>query len=202
MIDGHRTPGGPAVHPARLAQAVLGTATVALIGLVALEAFGPAVALVALAIAAVYPALIELSGTVYSENLLIPLMLAAMWAGLRARRSDRPYRWVAAAGVLTGLATLTHQNGVVVLVGAAAGGVADPPRPAAAPRADRPDDCAVDGAQRDRASPLHPGLGRDRSDARRHLQPDVGTRPPDPVPVALLQGDPRRRGAVPQRGAR
>jgi 4-amino-4-deoxy-L-arabinose transferase-like glycosyltransferase len=116
VVDGHRTPRGGAVEPARVAQAVLGTATVALAGLVALEAFGAAVALGALAIAAVYPALIELAGSVYAENLLIPLILGALWAGLRARRSDRPYRWVVAAGVLTGLATLTHQNGIVVLV--------------------------------------------------------------------------------------
>jgi 4-amino-4-deoxy-L-arabinose transferase-like glycosyltransferase len=116
LIDGHRTPRGGAVEPARLAQAALGTATVALVGLVGLEAFGATVALIALAIAAVYPALIELAGTVYAENLLVPLILAAIWAGFRARRSDHPYRWVIAAGVLTGLATLTHQNGIVVLL--------------------------------------------------------------------------------------
>jgi 4-amino-4-deoxy-L-arabinose transferase-like glycosyltransferase len=115
LIDGDRIPAGAAVHPARIVQAVLGTATAALVGLVALEVFGPSVALVALAIAAIYPALVELSTTIYAENLLIPLILAALWAGLRARRSETPYRWVAAAGVLTGLATLTHQNGIVVV---------------------------------------------------------------------------------------
>ncbi len=36
------------------------------------------------------------------------LILAATWSLLRARRSLRPYAWIAAAGVLTGLATLTH----------------------------------------------------------------------------------------------
>jgi 4-amino-4-deoxy-L-arabinose transferase-like glycosyltransferase len=116
LIDGHRTPRGGAVEPARLAQAALGTATVGLIGLVAFEVFGLAVGLSALGLAAIYPALIELSGTVYAENLLIPLILAAIWTALRARRSETPYRWVVAAGVLTGLATLTHQNGVVVLL--------------------------------------------------------------------------------------
>jgi 4-amino-4-deoxy-L-arabinose transferase-like glycosyltransferase len=116
VVDGHRTPGGAAVEPARLAQAVLGTATVGLLGLVALELFGATVAFVALAITAIYPPLVELSGSVYSENLLIPLILAAIWAALRARRSDTPYRWVAAAGVLVGLATLTHQNGIVVVL--------------------------------------------------------------------------------------
>jgi 4-amino-4-deoxy-L-arabinose transferase-like glycosyltransferase len=115
VIDGHRTPGGSAVEPARLAQAVLGTATVGLVGLLALEVFGATVALVAMAIAAIYPPLVELSGSVYSENLLIPLILAAVWTALRARRSDTPYRWVVASAVLIGLATLTHQNGIVVL---------------------------------------------------------------------------------------
>jgi 4-amino-4-deoxy-L-arabinose transferase-like glycosyltransferase len=114
LIDGHRVPAGPAIEPARIAQAVLGTATVALVGLVAYEVFGAAVALAALAITAVYPALVELSATVYAENLLVPLLLAAIWAGLRARRSEHGLRWVATAGVLTGLATLTHQNGIVV----------------------------------------------------------------------------------------
>jgi 4-amino-4-deoxy-L-arabinose transferase-like glycosyltransferase len=115
LIDGHRTPRGGAVEDARLAQAALGTATVALAGLVTFEAFGLAIGLASLAIAALYPALIELAGTVYAENLLIPLLLAAVWAALRARRSERPYRWVMSAGALTGLATLTHQNGIVVL---------------------------------------------------------------------------------------
>ena len=115
LIDGHRVPAGAAIEPARIAQAVLGTATAALVGLVAFEVFGAAVALAALAIAALYPALVELSATVYAENLLVPLILAAIWATLRARRSARPHRWVAAAGVLTGLATLTHQNGIVVV---------------------------------------------------------------------------------------
>ncbi len=104
------------LEPARLLGAVLGTATVALVGLVAFELFGTAVALVALAITALYPALIALSATVYAENLMIPLILAALWAGLRARRSERPQRWVAAAGVLSGLAALTHQNAIVILL--------------------------------------------------------------------------------------
>jgi hypothetical protein len=35
---------------------------------------------------------------------------------LRAARSAWPYRWIAGAGVLTGLATLTHVNGVVLVL--------------------------------------------------------------------------------------
>ena len=116
LIDGHTTPRGGAIHPARLSQALLGTVTVALIGLVALELFGGTVALIALGLAAVYPVLIELSGILVAENLMTPLILGACWAALRARRSPRPYRWIAAAGVLTGLGTLVHMNGIVLLV--------------------------------------------------------------------------------------
>jgi 4-amino-4-deoxy-L-arabinose transferase-like glycosyltransferase len=115
-IDGHPDGGKATIHPARLVQAVLGAAAVGLIGLAALEAFGTAVALASMAIAAVYPPLVELSGSIYAENLLIALALGAVWATLRARRSTSPYRWLAGAGVLGGLATLAHENGAVVVL--------------------------------------------------------------------------------------
>ncbi len=116
LIDGDTTSGAQAVHAAQLASAVLGAGAVALLGLVALEAFGEAVALVAMLVASVYPPLIELAATPYSENLLIVFELAAVWAALRARRAANPFPLIAACGVLTGLATLTHQNGVVILL--------------------------------------------------------------------------------------
>jgi 4-amino-4-deoxy-L-arabinose transferase-like glycosyltransferase len=119
LIDGHSTRRGPAIAPARISQAVLGTITVGLIGLVALELFGITAGLIALALAAVYPVLTELSGTLVAENLLTPLALGAVYAGLRVRRArtvGRVYGWVAGAGVLTGLATLTHENGILILI--------------------------------------------------------------------------------------
>jgi 4-amino-4-deoxy-L-arabinose transferase-like glycosyltransferase len=116
LLDGHEAGGRSAVPPERLAQAGLGTVAVALIGLVALEAFGATVALVSLALGAFYPVLIELSGPLVAENLLIVFELAAVWAVLRARRARHPHRWIAAAGGFIGLATLTHQNGVLLLI--------------------------------------------------------------------------------------
>lgn len=116
LLDGHATPSGPAVHPARLSQAVLGTVTVALVGLVALEAFGATTALIALALAAFYPVLIGLSATLVAENLLTALILASIWTALRARRARRRYRWISATGALVGLAALTHENGLLVLI--------------------------------------------------------------------------------------
>jgi len=121
IIDGHETRRDGAIHPARISQAVLGTITVALIGLVALELFGEETGLIALVLAAVYPVLIELSVTLVAENLLTLLVLATVYVGLRVRRARSArsarttYAWVAGAGLLTGLATLTHENAVVIL---------------------------------------------------------------------------------------
>ncbi|MGI8505797.1 MAG: glycosyltransferase family 39 protein [Solirubrobacteraceae bacterium] len=116
VLTGHPAGHKQAVPSERIAQALLGTVAVGLIGLVALEAFGGAVALACLALAAVYPVLVELSGTLVAENLMIVLELAAVWTTLRTRRARHPYVWIAAAGVLTGLATLTHQNAIVLLI--------------------------------------------------------------------------------------
>jgi 4-amino-4-deoxy-L-arabinose transferase-like glycosyltransferase len=119
VIDGHEVRRDGAIHGARIGQAVLGTITVALIGLVALELFGATAGLIALGLAAVYPVDIELSTTLVAENLLTPLVLGAVYAGLRVGRAARSltaYGWVAGAGVLTGLATLSHQNGILILL--------------------------------------------------------------------------------------
>jgi hypothetical protein len=117
IVTGHRAGGKSAIKPIRVAQAIPGTVAVALIGLVALEAFGSgAVALVAMALAAFYPVLVALTGTLVAENVLIVLELAALWTMLRARRAEHPYPWIVATGVLTGLATLTHENAIVFLI--------------------------------------------------------------------------------------
>ena len=96
---------------------MLGTLTVGLVGLVALELFGETIALIALALAAFYPVFVELSAALVAENLMTLLIVAAVYrTALRARRAAHPYRWIAATGVLTGLATLTHVNGLVVIL--------------------------------------------------------------------------------------
>lgn len=113
-LAGHTTPRGAVVEPTRISQALLGTLIVALVGLVALEACGPAVAGTAMAMAAIYPVFVELSAILVVENLLTPLILGAVWAALRARRDrTHPYRWILAMGVLLGLATLTHEDAAV-----------------------------------------------------------------------------------------
>ncbi len=116
LIDGHTAGGKPALRGERLCGAAIGTVAVGLIGLVALEAFGAGVGLAALTLGAVYPVLIELSGMLVAENLLIVFELAATWAALRARRSRRPWRWIAGTGLLCGLAALTHENAALMVI--------------------------------------------------------------------------------------
>ena len=100
---------------ARVVGAVLGAATVALIGLLALLLLGPAAALVAAGLAAVYPPLLVPSASLLSEALFLPLVLAAVLAVLMHRRAGQGLRWVIAAGVLAGLVTLTRPNGLLMV---------------------------------------------------------------------------------------
>jgi hypothetical protein len=137
IIDGHQAGGKTAIAPARVSQAVLGTVTVGLLGLVAWEACGEVVALVAMALAAVYPVFVVMSGVLMSENLLLVFELAAVWTALRAPRARYPYVWIGATGILLGLATLTHQNAIVFLIPLAFAAVAAVGGPSRAPADER-----------------------------------------------------------------
>lgn len=106
---------GVSVTAARLVQAVLGTATVALIGLLAYRMFGRRAGLIAAAVAAVYPPLIVSGASLLTESIAIPLLVGAILLALEFRRRD-DVRWAIAAGVVTGLAVLTRENSFLLLV--------------------------------------------------------------------------------------
>lgn len=101
---------------ARLFGAALGAVTVLLIFLLGSWLRDRTTGLVAAAIAAVYPPLINISAVLLTEGLFIPLMLGALVAALAYRRSAGSLRWALAAGVLCGLAGLTRQNGLLLLI--------------------------------------------------------------------------------------
>jgi 4-amino-4-deoxy-L-arabinose transferase-like glycosyltransferase len=109
----------------RLLQALIGVLTVLLIGLIVRQIWRRGPDLVAMGLSAVFPPFLALSDSLLSENLLVPLVLAAVAAVLRYRET-RGLRWVGVAGVLTGLATLTHANAAVLVLPLAAGVWATP----------------------------------------------------------------------------
>jgi 4-amino-4-deoxy-L-arabinose transferase-like glycosyltransferase len=108
------------VHAARVAQAVVGTVAVGLVGLLAAQLWGAGVALAATGLAAAYLPLILVGGSVMSEPLFVMLMLAALVAAVQHRRSAHRLRFAVLAGVLAGLAILTRANAVVLLLPLAA----------------------------------------------------------------------------------
>ena len=104
---------GDSFTAGRIASALLGVVSVALIGLIAQTLWTRRVALIAMAIAAVYPPLVLLSGTLLSEPLGLPLVLGMLWLLLAHRAPPRP-GWVApVAGLLFALALLDRPALVV-----------------------------------------------------------------------------------------
>ncbi len=119
---------GDSLTAARLAQALLGTLVVALIGVVCHQIWNRRIALVAMAAAAVYPPFLLAATTLLSEPLFLVFELAALVAVLEHRISSHRYRWAVVAGALAGLAILTRANGVVLLVPLVFGVVRPRPR--------------------------------------------------------------------------
>ncbi len=99
----------------RLEQAVIGTLVVALIALIALQLWGRRPALIAAAIAAVYPPLILAGTSLLTEPLFTALLLAGVAALLRYRASGQQVGWLVAAGACAGLASLTRGNGIAII---------------------------------------------------------------------------------------
>jgi 4-amino-4-deoxy-L-arabinose transferase-like glycosyltransferase len=103
------------LHVARVAQAFVGTAVVALVGVLAAQLWGWGVGLLALALSAVYVPLITVGGAVMSEPLFDAFMLGALVAAMAHRRSRHRYRWAVLAGAVGGLAILTRANALILL---------------------------------------------------------------------------------------
>lgn len=100
----------------RIMEALLGTATVLFIGLIARRLWGMRRALLSAALAAIYPPLVLAGSSLMSESLFIPLMLLAVLCSLVARESPRPRSWAVAAGALVGLVALTRSNGIAMIL--------------------------------------------------------------------------------------
>lgn len=99
---------GPSLEWARLANALVGTGIVALTGVIAWQLWGHRVALITMALGAVYIPLILVGQSVMSEPLFVLCMLGAIACAIRG--------WALAAGVLMGLAVLGRANALILLL--------------------------------------------------------------------------------------
>lgn len=99
---------GPSLEWARLANALVGTGIVALIGVICAQVWTSRIALIAMALGAVYIPLILVGQSVMSEPLFVLCLLGAIACAIR--------RWPVAAGVLMGLAVLGRANALILLL--------------------------------------------------------------------------------------
>ena len=107
---------------ARALNAILGVVSVGLITLLARTLWGSRVGWIAGAIAAVYPPLVALSGTLLSEALFIPLELGFALSLIKLVRHPGHLGWAALAGIVCAAAVLTRavaELWVIVAVGSA-----------------------------------------------------------------------------------
>jgi 4-amino-4-deoxy-L-arabinose transferase-like glycosyltransferase len=116
VLGVERAPAPRRLRVARIAQAFVGTAIVALAGVLAAQLWGWGVGLVALALSAIYVPLITVGGAVMSEPLFDAFMLGSLVAAMHHRRSPHRYRWAIVAGFVGGLAILTRANAFVLLL--------------------------------------------------------------------------------------
>ena len=92
-----------------LGQAVLGTASVALVYAITLRLFGARAATVAAALTACFPNLVFYTGLMYSETLYVFGILLAVWIVVRADWNPVPsVSVIALFGLVVGLATLVR----------------------------------------------------------------------------------------------
>jgi 4-amino-4-deoxy-L-arabinose transferase-like glycosyltransferase len=99
----------------RAVSCLLGPIAVVLIGLLGRRVAGERAGLLAAALAAVYPQLVMVDGTVITEALYAPLVAAILLATYRLL--DRPGPWAAAAlGAAIGVATLTRSEALLLVV--------------------------------------------------------------------------------------
>ncbi len=99
----------------RAVSCLLGTAAVALIGLIGRRLAGPRAGLIAAGVGALYPQLFLIDGTLISESLYVPLVALSLLAAYRLRERPGPGR-AALLGIAVGLATLTRPDGILLLV--------------------------------------------------------------------------------------
>lgn len=121
LLGGVYALSGDSLTAGRLAGAALGALGVLLLYSIAKRIWGRRIGLLAAALAAAFPPLVLLSRDLVSESLFIALELAAVLCVLEFRRTGGALRWAAGAGALCGLAALTRNTAVALVLPVALG---------------------------------------------------------------------------------
>jgi len=121
---------GPRLLALRLVEAVLGVVSVAVVGRVGADLFGPRAGLIAAGLMALHPVLAFLPSTQYSENTVVLALALSFGAFFAAWRRGGAWRW-ALAGALFGISALVRPNVVFMLPGIGLGMLLAPRPPAA-----------------------------------------------------------------------
>jgi 4-amino-4-deoxy-L-arabinose transferase-like glycosyltransferase len=108
-------PGGTSWTAHQLASALMGSATVVVLALLATRAAGPRAGLVAAGLGAAYPAFVARDASLHSETLFALLVALALLAAWRARERPTTGR-LAVLGAVIALAALTRSEGLLLLV--------------------------------------------------------------------------------------
>ncbi|HEX3559043.1 MAG TPA: glycosyltransferase family 39 protein [Pyrinomonadaceae bacterium] len=106
---------GASIRAATLTQALLGSLTVLLLAIFGALVLGRREALIAAALAAIYPGLFWLPRVLLSENLSLFLTLAALCAAAMLLRTERLF-WAGVCGVLLGLCALVRGANLMVAI--------------------------------------------------------------------------------------
>jgi 4-amino-4-deoxy-L-arabinose transferase-like glycosyltransferase len=107
---------GSDLRTLRVVEAVLGTLTVALIGVIGAGVFGAAAGMLAMGMAAIHPVLAFLPSTQYSESFMVFVVVAGFGAAFAAWRRETIGMWIL-AGALFGVAMLIRPNVLMLLPG-------------------------------------------------------------------------------------
>ena len=115
LLAGVSALGGQGWTAHQLASALMGTATVLVLGLLGLRIAGPRAALIAAGLGAVYPAFVARDASLHSETLAALLVALALLTAWWAHERPTTARLALLGGVI-GLAGLARSEGVLLLV--------------------------------------------------------------------------------------
>ncbi len=108
-------PGGTGWTAHQLASAVMGSATIVVLGLLAARAAGPRASVFAAGLGAAYPAFVARDASLHAETLFALLVALAVLAAWRVRERPTTGR-LAVLGAVIALAALTRSEGLLLLV--------------------------------------------------------------------------------------